>query len=235
MSLLHKALKKAEREEGAGGNSGAMVDVENTPAGTSLRTYLLASVAVTLLLGTIYFRVLKKPEASPPVPAIRTAAGIAEGASARQLMDEAKKQFELGQLEDAKAQFEKAVLLEPRNVEAYNNLGLVLKKMGRSEEAFEQYRKALAIDPQCVECLNNLGALYLVTHDLAEAEANFQKAIQEKPDYADPYFHLGILLEARGDVAGARRNYQKFLELAKGISADFLLQIQERMAAAPPS
>jgi Flp pilus assembly protein TadD len=66
---------------------------------------------------------------------------------------------------------------------------------------------------------------------LEEAESNLQKAIQIRPEYAEPYFHLALLLEARGDLAGAKRNYARFVELANGISADFLFKVQKRFAA----
>ncbi len=231
MSLLHTALKKAEKE-GNVAPGGARMDVEEPQPLFSLKAYVLVSIAVTLLIGTVYFRFLRKQNSFSPQPAtFQTPAGLSGGVSVKQLTEEGTKFFQAGQFEEAHTRFEKVVMLEPRNVEGYSNLGLVLKTMGKNEEAFEQYRKALSIDPQCAECLNNLGVLYLSNRELDEAEPNFQKAIQVKSDYADPYFHLGLLQEARGDLTSAKKSYQKFVELAHNVNADLLLKVQERMAA----
>lgn len=232
MSLLHKALKKAEREGPPAERSPFFIDAEDPHRSSSPRVFLLAGVAVACLLLVVYVRLVRRPEASSYTPKdFSTPLQIGGGPAAPALAAKADEMMEKGRFEEARENLEKVVILEPRNAEAYNNLGLALKKLGRNEEAFEQYRKALSIDPGCAECLNNLGVLYLVNRDLSEAESHFQKAIEARPDYADPHFHLGLLLEARGDLEGAKRSYLKFVELARGIDADFLLKIQQRVAS----
>lgn len=232
MSLLHKALKKAEREVETPPVPGVFVDAEESARSSSLRTYILIGLAIAALMVTMLLRISRRPTSgTPAAKEFSTPVGLGGNVSASQLTQEGIKKMEAGEFEEARGRFEKATILEPRNAEAYNNLGLALKKLGRNEEAFEQYRKALSVDPQCPPCLNNLGVLYLANRDLTEAETHFQKAIQAQSDYAEPYFHLALLLEARGDQAGAKKNYLKYVELARGISADFLLKIQKRIAA----
>lgn len=231
MSLLHKALKKAEREGEVPTSPGVMVDTDEAKS-PSLRVYVLIGLAVAALMVTVLLRFGRKPgTASAPGKEFATPVGLAGQASAGKLSQEGAQKMESGEFEEARGRFEKLTILEPRNAEAYNNLGLALKKLGRNEEAFEQYRKALSIDPACASCLNNLGVLYMANRDLAEAESHFQKAVEAKAEYADPYFHMALLQEARGDLAGAKKNYLKFVELARGIDADFLLKIQKRIAA----
>ncbi len=233
MSLLHRALKKAEQEDPGRLTSGVFVDQEEGGGkGASLRVYVLAGIAVACLFLFVYVRFVRGPSVQAPAPKVfQTPMGMAGGASASELLEGGAAQLKMGDFEGARSQFEKATVWEPRNAEAYNNLGLVLKKMGRGEEAFEQYKKAISIDPQCAECYNNLGALYLSQRELGEADAAFQKAIVLRPDYADPYFHLALVLEARGDLSGAKKNYLKYVELAQGVSADFLMKVQKRIVA----
>lgn len=238
MSLLHDALKKAEREGEASSRVGVVIDPEGASRPFPTRTILLTGVALIALSTAVYFRLVKRPS-STVVPApkgfgvapFQTPLQIGGGPAAPELASIAIGLIQAGKLEEARSNLEKVTILEPRNAEIYNNLGMVLKKLGRNEEAFEQYQRALSIDPNCAECYNNLGVLYLSNRNTTEAEVQFQKAISLKPDYANPYFHLGLLLEARGDLTGARKNYQKFVDLARGVDASFLLKIQQRISS----
>ena len=47
--------------------------------------------------------------------------------------------------------------LQPGLAEAFNNLGIVLKKLGRVDEALSSYRDAVRLRPDYVEARNNLG------------------------------------------------------------------------------
>ncbi|QQR81208.1 MAG: tetratricopeptide repeat protein [Deltaproteobacteria bacterium] len=253
MSIIHKALKKAEQDTHQPDTTGVIVDVQDEDSEGSMRKYILMAMVVASLLVVGYFRFYKNKEVPvaslPPVTnqasmIPTTHAPAPQSDVAKELdnsMDPAVstaglteigiKKMESGDYESAKKMFESVVFREPRNAEAYNNYGLALKKLGKSEEAFEQYRKALSIDPNFAECSNNLGVLYMVNRNLAEAENQFQKAIQMKPDYSDPYLHLGMVLEARGDLNGAKKSYQTFIDKSKGIGADVLVKVQNRMAA----
>lgn len=238
MSLLHNALKKAEREEKSSHVEGEVfVDKEESKKTATHIYYIIGGFVVCLLL-VIAVRFLKKPSMPPiaKVP-IRTAVPLADtpkseiGIKSAELTGEAFALIQAGRYEEARGRLERVVLLEPRNSEAYNNLGYVLRRLGMNEKAFEQYQKALSIDPQCGECINNLGVLYMVNRNLSEAQNQFRKVIEMKPEYPDPYLHLGLLLEAQGDLVGAKANYLKFVDLAKGVSADLFLKVQKRIAS----
>lgn len=234
MSLLHDALKKAEKtSSGASGGQGVFLDSERSAGSSNKRIFVLSAVASLLLLFVTYQKFVKKP-AAPGGPS-RTAPVVqSDTRDGGKLLEEAQKLIQQGRYEDARGSLEKAVftaLPDTQKAEAYNNLGFVLKKLGRTEEAFQRYQKALALDPQCAECRNNLGVLYLSNRDFTEAETHFQEALKARPDYAEPHLHLALLLEARGDYAGAKKRYLEYTKLARGVSADFLVKIQERIAA----
>lgn len=239
MSLLHDALKKAEKEGGAQeGMKGILVDSEEGPKPPVLRVVVLGVLVSVAVLAFLYVRILKKPSApKSAAPASSTSGGESArggGSDRTDLMAEAVSLIRQQKYEEAKSRLDKALAVSgtpKENAEAYNNLGYVLKKTGRNEEASDYYQKALALDPGCAECLNNLGVLYLSNRDLAEAENRFQKAIEVRPDYADPYLHLALIQEANGDNAGAKRSYSKFAELARGVGADFLAKVQERITS----
>ena len=57
--------------------------------------------------------------------------------------------------------FRKAIEIDSRDIEAYNNLGHVLKNIGDLKGAVENFSRAIKIDPQSKESYFNLGvALY---------------------------------------------------------------------------
>lgn len=64
------------------------------------------------------------------------------------------------------------------DVEAFNALGLVYKKMKRWALANTAFRRALELDPKAAYVWNNLGLLGLEQGDDAEAFANFRKATE---------------------------------------------------------
>lgn len=236
MSLLHDALKKAEREGETAPPSNVLLEAGESRS-FPWRTVALASLAVVCLMGIVYFRLIRKPSSTVPAPkdyslgSFQTPLQIGGGPAAPELLRQATEWTLAGRFEEARSNLEKVTILEPNNPEAVNNLGLVLKKLGRTQEALGQYQKAISLEPDCAECYNNLGVLYLSDRKMTEAEEQFQKAISLKPDYADPWFHRGLLLEARGDLAGAKTNYLKFVELAQGIDARFLLKVQQRISS----
>jgi hypothetical protein len=64
---------------------------------------------------------------------------------------------EQGRLDEAIAQYLRALELKPLNPRALNNLGIALAKQGKLEEARECFTRALAIDPEHHLARRNLG------------------------------------------------------------------------------
>ncbi len=52
-----------------------------------------------------------------------------------------------GNLEDALAYFEQAVLLSPKDPDIWNQKGAALRSLGRYDEALECFNKSLELDP----------------------------------------------------------------------------------------
>src|SRR6185437_12021950 len=54
----------------------------------------------------------------------------------------------LGQADAAIACFRKAIAIQPGNVDAHNNLGILFANLGRDDEAATAFRKVIALQPQ---------------------------------------------------------------------------------------
>jgi tetratricopeptide (TPR) repeat protein len=98
-------------------------------------------------------------------------------------------------------------------VEAYNNLGNVLKSQGKLKEAIDAYEKAISINPKYAEAFNNLGVAFQSQHRSAEALTAYKNAISLKPEYASAYNNSGVILEAQGKFSEASEAYKKALTL----------------------
>ncbi|RLE29177.1 hypothetical protein DRJ27_05000, partial [Candidatus Acetothermia bacterium] len=94
---------------------------------------------------------------------------------------------ELGRYEDAIAEYERAIELDPKDALPHNGLGNVDDELGRHEDAIAEYERAIELDPKYAAPHNGLGNVYyeLGRHD--EAIQAYQKAIELDPKYAYPY------------------------------------------------
>jgi tetratricopeptide (TPR) repeat protein len=50
-------------------------------------------------------------------------------------------------------EYDKAIKIDPKYVDAYNNKGNALSDLGRIEEAIIEYDEAIKIDPKFVLCV----------------------------------------------------------------------------------
>jgi tetratricopeptide (TPR) repeat protein len=57
-------------------------------------------------------------------------------------------------IDQAAFHFEKALQIDPCDVEAHLNLGTAYIQQGKTRQAIEQYTEAIRIDPCCTEAFN---------------------------------------------------------------------------------
>lgn len=134
--------------------------------------------------------------ASPP--AVGQAAG--QGSEALQAAAVLAQQ---GHLKQAKAATEAVLRQHPRDVDAYNLLGIVESEAGDANAALAAFDDALKIAPASVKARNNLGNLYASQKQFAAAEREYRAALRLKPADRDANYGLGTLLMAEGHPAAA--------------------------------
>ncbi len=118
-----------------------------------------------------------------------------------------------GSADEAMAQHEKALEIDPNYEPAHNNLGLALFEKGRVSEAITHYKRALEINPRYEIAHNNLGTALLQTGQVEEAAEHFKKAIEIKPDFAGAEANLANTCVRTGRLANAVFHYQKAIEI----------------------
>ena len=86
--------------------------------------------------------------------------------------------FQRGKLDDALAQFQKAVELNPNYADAHTNLGIALLQKGQLDKAIEQHQTALKINPNFAIAHANLAVAFIRKGRIDDAIAEFQEALR---------------------------------------------------------
>jgi O-antigen ligase/Flp pilus assembly protein TadD len=87
----------------------------------------------------------------------------------------------LGRLEEAAAELEEALAVEPGLPWAHFNLGMARMGQGRSADAARHFESYLEADPDSVEANNNLGAAYYTLRRFDEAGRRWSRVLELDP------------------------------------------------------
>jgi Tfp pilus assembly protein PilF len=108
--------------------------------------------------------------------------------------------FEQGNIDQAVAQYEIAIQLDPEAVEAYIGLGFVYLEHGNPELAVDGFVRALEIEPDNVEAHLGMADAFFFLEDYGSAARHYQRAVELDPDLPGPRARLGIYHIMQGDV-----------------------------------
>jgi Tfp pilus assembly protein PilF len=109
------------------------------------------------------------------------------------LVQTALQQLGAGNDAKARATFENVLELDPDNVYAHYNLGLLAQDAGNDAFAIKQYEAALETDPDFTSALYNEGIL-TETSDLNAAVELYRRAVAADPKMAPAHMRLGFAL-----------------------------------------
>ena len=117
----------------------------------------------------------------------------------------------LGKYEEAEADAEMAIYLEPNNSSFYINRAMIRYHRNNLRGALSDYDVALQIDPNSVIGYYNRGILRAQIGDDNNAITDFDFVIEREPDNLLAVFNRGLLREATGDLLGAEKDYSAVL------------------------
>jgi Tfp pilus assembly protein PilF len=129
------------------------------------------------------------------------------------LVRQALRHHQMGQLSDAEQIYQQALAIDPRHPDALHLLGMIAYQTGRDEAAVELIRKAIAIKGDAASYHSNLGNVLQAQGKLAEAGACYERALMLKPDLAEVHLNLGNIFKALGDVDSSLACYRRALTL----------------------
>lgn len=118
-----------------------------------------------------------------------------------------------GKTEEALAEFDRAIALDPYNVPALYGRGLIYQGEKQYEQAIADFTAANGLSPQKVEPLLARATSYLALDKAREAAADLDEAIQADPNSAPAWSARGQAYERLGDKAKAAESYGRALNL----------------------
>ena len=134
-------------------------------------------------------------------------------AEANQFVVRGNKFAQENSLPRAKAEYQKALKVFPRHVDALYNLAVACEKLGQTDEAVAHYRHYLDIRPNDADVWTQLGVRYDEGGQKTEAQAAYAKALVIDPNFGLAHHNLGVLLKEQGDLEGAQKHFQTFVKL----------------------
>ena len=118
-----------------------------------------------------------------------------------------------GKPEEARAEFDRALSLDPYNTQALYGRGLIYQGEKQHQQAIEDFTAAHGLMPQRVEPLVARATSYLALDQTKEAASDLDEAVQADPNSAQAWSARGTAYERLGDKAKASTSYNRALAL----------------------
>ncbi len=122
-----------------------------------------------------------------------TAFGMYDGtksAKAQALFDEALNATQQGEYSKAKKLYDKAIKEDPKFVEAYDNVGVVCRKLEKYDEAISYYLKSTELYPEGIMAYQNLGTVYGLQGKHTDAFNAYKRISEIAPEDAEGWFGM---------------------------------------------
>ena len=147
------------------------------------------------------------PEKEAP-PKAATAGGDAPAHTAR-----AQALARSGKPEEALAEFDRAITIDPHHAEALYSRGLLHQNQKRHLRAIDDLTSANGLTPQRAEPLLARAISYLALDMIKEAAADLDEAAQADPQNAQIWTTRGLAYERLGDKTKAADSYGRAIAL----------------------
>ena len=137
---------------------------------------------------------------------------------------------DIGQLEQAIAQYQKALQLMPKRGALHRDIAGVYWKMRRYIEAAPHYKIVIADDATDMPAVYRLGLIFLTKEDYEAAIAAFKKVIELDAAHVRAYEAMGIAYQELGEVSAVIDAFERVLQLEPDNknASEILKELRER-------
>jgi tetratricopeptide (TPR) repeat protein len=182
MSYIREALRKAQKEKDARYPRYQRIffSPRRKVGIFSLRPLWLICLLVIVLGLALYswFNSGNKGTISAPKNPNSEVRPIPEiSVNAKALYDRARHLHKMSRLEEARRLYHKALILDPGNVYALNNLGVIYIQEGNYLEAQKSLEDAIQQKPEYVDPYYNLACLYALKGEVMKSLAQLKRAV----------------------------------------------------------
>jgi tetratricopeptide (TPR) repeat protein len=95
-------------------------------------------------------------------------------------------------VEDSKAQFQRALAIDPFSISALNGLAECYIRTNNNQKVIELLSKALEMGNEYADVLHNLGLAYLNEKQHSDAQLYLQKSLRVNPAYGKSHYSLAL-------------------------------------------
>jgi tetratricopeptide (TPR) repeat protein len=120
---------------------------------------------------------------------------------------------ENGSYLDAIQQFQEALSIDPKFVDARYNLGVTFQKMKSYEQALEQFKKVVRERPDVPKYHFAVGNSYFYLQRYSDASKAFEDVMKYNRTHTKAQYSLAVCYEKMGQVEKARAAWQRYLEI----------------------
>jgi tetratricopeptide (TPR) repeat protein len=169
-------------------------------------------VLVAIALGGCSIN-LESFSSEPSKEAPRAAATGASGGDAQAYTASGKALARSGKAEEALAEFDKAIALDPNSAPALYDRGLLYQSEKQHQLAIDDFTAANGLMPQEAGPLLARALSYLALDKAKEAAADLDEAAQADPHNGQIWITRGLAYERLGDKAKAAESYGRAVDL----------------------
>ena len=187
------------------------------PLSGALRFCPRASVPLTLvaiaLCGCSINLGSLSSEADRQVPPQAAVPSGTEASEAQAITASGEALVRSGKNEEALAEFNKAIALDPNNAQALYNRGPLYQSDQQHQSAIDDFTAANGLTPQRAEPLLARAISYLALDKAKEAASDLDEAVQSDPQNAQIWTTRGLAYERLGDKTKAAGSYARAINI----------------------
>lgn len=132
--------------------------------------------------------------------------------SAQQNNEEGLVHLKSGELAEASEHFQRAIKLQPKFADAYENLGATFNALNRPQEALDVLQRALLMRSNA-ETYCHLALAKRKLHQFSAAVEDYQQALALEPKLAEAYNGLGLAYRGLGRYDQATDAFERALQI----------------------
>uniref|UniRef100_UPI004047EA91 tetratricopeptide repeat protein n=1 Tax=Aliarcobacter sp. TaxID=2321116 RepID=UPI004047EA91 len=129
------------------------------------------------------------------------------------LKKEAYELYSFKEYEKAKNKYLEILQINPNNIEANLNLGVINRTLGNTQEAIKHYIEVIKNDPKNKIVYNNIGNAFKEVKNYKMAIKAYSDSLKVNPNDFNAFNNLGIVYESIGDNNKAISAYKQAVRL----------------------
>ena len=133
----------------------------------------------------------------------------------------AVKNHQKNKLKEAQELYVKILKIDPKYINAHNNLGLLFDNTGDYQKAIDCFEKVIEINPNNAGAYNNLGNIFKSLGEKQKAKDCYKKAIEIEPNFAMAHNNLGVIFQDLNLNKKAMDCYEKAIEINPNYSKSY--------------